>query len=165
MTTEPRILVVGTGDTKADELLFMQGCIEKAGGVPVMMDASVLGEPPYHPDHDRHAVAAEAGTTIEAIAAGGDENTAMTAMARGASQLAAELEEAGAIDGFIGLGGTMGTDLALDVALALPLGVPKLVVSTVAHSHLIPPERVAPDLMAILWAGGLYGAFFVTVAT
>jgi uncharacterized protein (UPF0261 family) len=51
----------------------------------------------------------------------------------------------------------MGTDLALDVALALPLGVPKFVVSTIAYSHLVPPERIATDLMMILWAGGLYG--------
>jgi uncharacterized protein (UPF0261 family) len=51
----------------------------------------------------------------------------------------------------------MGTDLAFDVAAALPLGVPKVVVSTVAHSHLIPPERITPDLIMVLWAGGLYG--------
>jgi uncharacterized protein (UPF0261 family) len=55
------------------------------------------------------------------------------------------------------LGGSMGTDLALDVAAVLPLGVPKFVVSTIAYSHLLPPERIAPDLMMILWAGGLYG--------
>jgi uncharacterized protein (UPF0261 family) len=109
------------------------------------------------PDHDRHAVAASAGTTIEAIAASGDENTAMTLMAKGAANLARSLHERGAIDGMIALGGTMGTDLALDVALALPLGVPKFVVSTIAYSHLVPPERIAGDLMMILWAGGLYG--------
>jgi uncharacterized protein (UPF0261 family) len=57
----------------------------------------------------------------------------------------------------ISLGGTMGTDLALDVAVALPLGVPKYIVSTVAFSALIPPERLAPDVQMILWAGGLYG--------
>jgi uncharacterized protein (UPF0261 family) len=55
------------------------------------------------------------------------------------------------------LGGSMGTDLALDVAAALPLGVPKVVLSTIAHSHLIAPERVTPDLTMMLWAGGLYG--------
>ena len=51
----------------------------------------------------------------------------------------------------------MGTDLALDVANALPLGVPKVVLSTIAYSHLIPPERIPPDLIMRLWAGGLYG--------
>jgi len=156
-TTTARILVIGTGDTKSDELLFMAERIRSAGGEPVMMDVGVLGDPPYLPDHDKHAVAAAAGTTIAAIVESGDENTAMTAMAAGASSLARALHDGGAIDGVIALGGTMGTDLALDVALALPLGVPKFVVSTIAYSHLIPPERIATDLMMILWAGGLYG--------
>jgi len=152
-----RILVIGTGDTKADELLFMRERIEAVGGVAVMMDVSVLGDPPYRPEHDRHAVAQAADTTIEAIIASGDENTAMTLMALGASRLARSLYDQGAIEGFIALGGSMGTDLALDVALALPLGAPKFVVSTIAYSHLLPPERIATDLMMILWAGGLYG--------
>ena len=81
----------------------------------------------------------------------------MSLMARGAANLARELAENDAIDGVIAIGGTMGTDLALDVALVLPLGMPKFVVSTIAFSHLIPPERIAADLMMILWAGGLYG--------
>lgn len=153
----PRILVIGTGDTKADELDFMRAKVEEAGGAPLMLDVSVLGDPPYVPEHDKHAVAAAAGTTIPAIVASGDENSAMTLMAEGAARLTKRLHDAGEIDGFIALGGTMGTDLALDVALALPLGVPKFVVSTIAYSHLLPPERIATDLMMILWAGGLYG--------
>jgi uncharacterized protein (UPF0261 family) len=112
---------------------------------------------PNAPDHDKHAVAAAADTTIQAIIGSGDENSAMTLMAAGAARLTKQLHQQGAIDGVIALGGTMGTDLALDVALALPLGVPKFVVSTIAYSHLIPPGRIATDLMMILWAGGLYG--------
>ncbi|WP_439615119.1 Tm-1-like ATP-binding domain-containing protein [Shinella sp.] len=153
----PRILVIGTGDTKADELSFMRERIEAVDGRAVMMDVSVLGDPPYRPEHDRHAVAQAAGTTIDVIANSGDENSAMTLMALGAARLARTLYDRGEIDGVIALGGTMGTDLALDVALALPLGVPKFVVSTIAYSHLVPPDRIATDLMMILWAGGLYG--------
>lgn len=156
-TDHPRILLIGTGDTKADELLFMRERIEAVGGRAIMMDVSVLGDPPYRPEQDKHKVATAAGTTIAAIAASGNENTAMTAMAQGAANLARSLHGRGAIDGMLALGGTMGTDLALDAALALPLGVPKFVVSTIAFSHLIPPERIATDLMMILWAGGLYG--------
>ncbi len=63
----------------------------------------------------------------------------------------------GKFDGVIVLGGTMGTDLALDLCAALPLGVPKYIVSTVSFSPLIPPERLAADVQMILWAGGLYG--------
>lgn len=153
----PAILLIGTGDTKAEELSYMAERIQDAGGRAVLMDVSILGDPPYIPEFDKHAVAAAASTTIEAIAASGDENTAMAAMALGASTLARQLHDQGEIDGALILGGTMGTDLALDVALALPLGVPKFVVSTISYSHLVPPERVAADLMMILWAGGLYG--------
>lgn len=153
----PRILIIGTGDTKAAEILFMQECIGAAGGRPILMDVSVLGDPPYRPDHDKHAVATAAGSTIAEIADSGDENSAMTAMARGAAQLTRHLYDTDEIDGVIAIGGSMATDLALDVTLALPPGVPKVIVSTIAFSHLIPPERIAPDLMMILWAGGLYG--------
>jgi uncharacterized protein (UPF0261 family) len=71
--------------------------------------------------------------------------------------LASQLHAEGRIHGLLALGGTMGTDLAFDVAAALPIGVPKVVLSTVAYSHLIPPERITPDLIMVLWAGGLYG--------
>jgi len=81
----------------------------------------------------------------------------MQIMARGASLLAARLYGEGLFDGVILLGGSMGTDLALDVTSALPLGVPKYIVSTVAFSPLIPADRLAADTQMILWAGGLYG--------
>lgn len=156
-TTRPRILLIGTGDTKADELRFMQDQIVRARGEPILLDVSVLNDPPYRPHYDKHAVASAARTSIEEIAASGDENSAMVLMAEGAANLSRKLAENDAIDAVIAIGGTMGTDLALDVARALPIGMPKLVVSTVAFSHLIPPERIAADLMMILWAGGLYG--------
>lgn len=153
----PSILVIGTGDTKSDELQFMAGIISQAGGKPVMVDVSILSDPPYRPDYTRHDIAKSAGTTIDAIIGSGDEHSAMAQMSAGAAALVRMLHEAGKADGVIVLGGSMGTDLALDVAAALPLGVPKFVVSTIAYSHLVPPERIAPDLMMILWAGGLYG--------
>ncbi|MBB2971567.1 Tm-1-like ATP-binding domain-containing protein [Mesorhizobium sp. RMAD-H1] len=157
MEEAPKILVIGTGDTKADELEFIRESIERAGGRSLMLDISILGDPPYAPEYDKHSVAAAAGTTISAIIRSGDENSAMTLMSDGASRLARDLHERGEIDGMLAIGGTMGTDLALDVALQLPIGTPKFIVSTIAYSHLIPPERIAPDLMMILWAGGLYG--------
>ena len=67
--TAPNILVIGTGDTKADEITFIARKIRDAGGIPVLMDVSILGDPPYMPEHDKHAVAAAAGHTIEEIIA------------------------------------------------------------------------------------------------
>ena len=157
MSEAPRILLIGTADTKAEELLFMKQCIEDGGGTVMVMDVGVLGAPPFVPEIRNAQVAEAAGTTLDAVVALGDENLAMTKMAEGAVALVLDLYAQGRVHGVLALGGTMGTDLALDVTAALPLGLPKFVVSTVAFSHLIPPERLAPDLMMILWAGGLYG--------
>ena len=151
------ILLVGTADTKRDELAFMRAQLQAQGADCLLMDVGVLaaGDVPVDITHDEVALAA--GSSLAAVVASGDENTAMTTMAAGAALIAARLQAEGRIHGLLALGGTMGTDLAFDVAAALPLGVPKVLVSTVAYSHLIPPERVTPELIMVLWAGGLYG--------
>ncbi|MES2435867.1 MAG: Tm-1-like ATP-binding domain-containing protein [Pseudomonadota bacterium] len=152
-----RILIVGTYDTKDDELTYLAEVIRKQGGAALTMDVSVLGDPKMPTDWSKHDVVAEAGTTIDAIIAAEDENVAMQAMARGGAALAARLYREGRFDGVLVLGGSMGTDLALDLCAALPLGVPKYVVSTISFSPMIPPARLAADIQMILWAGGLYG--------
>ena len=151
------ILVVGTYDTKDDELSYLAGRIKALDGGVVTMDVSVLGDPSTPCDVSKHGVAGAAESSIQAAIDSGDENHAMQIMAKGASSLASDLHSRGEIDGVIILGGTMGTDLALDVCQALPLGVPKYVVSTVSFSPLIPADRLSPDIQMILWAGGLYG--------
>ena len=151
------ILVVGTFDTKDDELNYMASRIRDQGGKVMSMDVSVLGDPADPCNISKHDVAKAADSSIQAAIDSGDENTAMQIMAKGASHKASDLHNAGQIDGVIILGGTMGTDLALDVCQALPLGVPKYVVSTVSFSPLIPADRLSPDIQMILWAGGLYG--------
>lgn len=156
-SARPGILVIGTGDTKSDELQFMASIIAEAGGQPLMMDVSILGDPPYEPNYTKHDIASACGRTIQEVIDSGDENTAIALMAEGATALVKKLYEKNAFDGVIVLGGSMGTDLALDVCASLPFGVPKFIVSTIAYSHLIPPERIPPDLMMILWSGGLYG--------
>ncbi|WP_395345880.1 Tm-1-like ATP-binding domain-containing protein [Variovorax sp. UC122_21] len=157
MSKVPTVLLIGTADTKSAELLFMRECIEAGGGRVAVMDVGVLDGAPFVPEITNAEVAAAAGRSVAEVAASGDENSAMTLMARGAAKLAARWHAEGRIDGLLALGGTMGTDLALEVAQALPLGVPKVVVSTIAYSHLLPPERIPPDLIMVLWAGGLYG--------
>jgi uncharacterized protein (UPF0261 family) len=153
----PRVLVVGTVDTKSDEIAFLCEQVRAAGGQALVMDVGVLGSGRITPDVGNTEVAAAAGCTLQQVIDSGDENSAMQRMATGASALAARMHAQGCIDGLLVLGGTMGTDLALDVASALPLGVPKVVLSTVSFSPLLPPERLPPDLMMVLWAGGLYG--------
>jgi uncharacterized protein (UPF0261 family) len=157
VTEAPCILVTGTWDTKDAELGYMRDVIIGQGGRVLTMDVSVLADPSQPTDISKHQVAEAAGTSIAAAIAAEDENAAMQIMATGAAALAAKMHAEGRIQGVIVLGGTMGTDLALDLCSALPLGVPKYVVSTVSFSPMLPPERLPADIQMILWAGGLYG--------
>ena len=165
MSDAKTILVIGTYDTKDAELNFVCDCIRELGGNVISMDVSVLGDPDAPTDISKHQVAEAAGKTIQDAIDSGDENHAMQIMAQGAAKLTANLHASGKIHGMLALGGTMGTDLALDCARALPIGVPKYVVSTVAFSALIPPDRLSADIQMILWAGGLYGLNDICMAT
>ena len=157
MTAEKTILVIGTYDTKSDELDYLAHRIRDGGGKVVTMDVSVLGEPKAPTDISKHEVAEAAGKTIQDAIEAGDENLAMQIMAAGAAALTRQFHATGRIDAMVAMGGSMGTDLALDCANALPLGVPKYVISTISFSPLIPPGRLSADIQMILWAGGLYG--------
>ena len=157
MNPPPTILLVGTADTKSDELAELRRRVQDQGAAVLLMDVGVLAAGHVPVDIGNADVAAAAGRTLQQVVYAGDENAAMSCMAEGAAVLASRLHAEGRIQGLLALGGTMGTDLAFDVAAALPLGVPKVIVSTVAYSHLIPPERITPDLIMVLWAGGLYG--------
>ena len=165
MSDARTILVIGTYDTKDAELNFVCDRIRRLGGNVISMDVSVLGDPEAPADISKHQVAAAAGKTIQDAVDSGDENHAMQIMAEGAAKLTADLHASGRIHGMLAMGGTMGTDLALDCARALPIGVPKYVISTVAFSALIPPERLSADIQMILWAGGLYGLNDICMAT
>lgn len=151
------ILVIGTFDTKDDELTYLIRRIEAQGGKVLSMDVSVLGDPAEPTDISKHDVIGAVGETIEGLVALGEEGAAFEKMSAGAALTTRRLHDAGRFDAMIALGGTMGTDLALDCAQALPIGVPKYIVSTVAGSPLIAAERMAADVQFILWAGGLYG--------
>lgn len=155
--TEHTILIVGTYDTKDSELIYLASIIRAQGANVLIMDVSVLGDPSQPTDISKHEVTQAAGKTIQQAIDLKDENLAMQIMAKGSSMLTVKLYGEGKFSGVLVLGGTMGTDVALDVCAALPLGVPKYIVSTVSFSPLIPPERLAADVQMILWAGGLYG--------
>ena len=151
------ILVIGTFDTKNDELAYLIGKIRDQGGQVLTMDVSVLGDTDQPIDITKHDVAAAVGETIDGLISLGEEGEAFEKMSAGAAATTLKAYKDGKFDGMIALGGTMGTDLALDCAQALPIGVPKYIVSTVAGSPLIAADRMAADVQFILWAGGLYG--------
>mgnify|MGYP000246369457 CR=1 FL=1 len=99
--TLPRILIVGTVDTKSDEIGFMREQVQVAGGAPLVMDVGVLAKGRMVPDITNAEVAQAAGVTLQQVMDSGDENSAMALMAKGASALAVHLYLDKRIDGLL----------------------------------------------------------------
>ncbi|MCY4070866.1 MAG: Tm-1-like ATP-binding domain-containing protein [Chloroflexi bacterium] len=129
------IIVIGTLDTKGQEIAFVRDLIAERGHQPVVVDSGVLGEPAIEATISRHGVAAAAGTSIEAVLARGDKNNAISTMAQGVTAIASRLHAEGKLDGVIALGGVQGTVIGTAAMRGLPVGVPKVMVSTVANGQ------------------------------
>ncbi|MBX9584122.1 MAG: Tm-1-like ATP-binding domain-containing protein [Gemmataceae bacterium] len=126
------VLLVGTLDTKGVEVGYVRDRLRTAGLPVLVLDAGVLGPPAFAADIPREQVFAAAGTTAEAVRAAGDRGRAVTLAAEGAAKLAAELHRDGQLSGVLSLGGSAGTAIGTAAMRALPVGVPKLMVSTMA---------------------------------
>ena len=127
------IALLGALDTKGAEYGFARQCIEARGHRTLLIDVGVLGPPLVQPDVTREEVARAAG--VDARGPGGgssDRGEAMAAMSRGAAALVPRLYAEGRFDAIMALGGGGGTSIACAAMRALPLGVPKVMVSTVA---------------------------------
>ncbi|MBM4418514.1 MAG: UPF0261 family protein [Chloroflexi bacterium] len=132
------VAIVAALDTKGEEAGLIRDVILAGGARTHVIDVGVQGAPRIHADTTRDEVAAAAGEEIGALAAGGDKGKAMAAMTVGAGVVAARLYREGRIDGVIGIGGSAGTAIATSAMRALPVGVPKLCVSTVASGDTRP---------------------------
>ncbi len=124
--------VFGALDTKGTEIAFLTREIEQRGHRPVVVDAGVLGSPAFEPAVSRAEVAEAGGARLEALVAQGDRGRAVAAMADGAAEIARRLHAAGRIDAALGVGGGAGTSIGTAAMRALPLGIPKVMVSTMA---------------------------------
>ncbi len=126
----PTVLIVGTLDTKGDELGFAAARLRDAGVDVLVADAGTAG-PPHglEPDISAAELASEVGADLASL---DDRGRAVGTMADAAAALAARLHAEGRIDGVFGAGGSGNTTIACAAMRALPVGVPKLVVSTLA---------------------------------
>lgn len=134
----PTILLIGTLDTKGREFAFVRELIEANGCGVLMMDAGVMEGMGEGADIPPEAVAEAGGASLEALRDRGDRGLAVEAMMRGVRVLAQDLFAAGRFDAVLGLGGGGGTMIATAAMQALPVGVPKLMVSTVVASDVRP---------------------------
>ncbi|MBP1632948.1 MAG: hypothetical protein H6Q11_1236, partial [Acidobacteria bacterium] len=129
------VALLGTLDTKGAEYGFLREQVRAAGCETVLIDAGIMGEPPLAPDITRQQVAAAAGEDVAALAAAGDRGAAVAAMARGAAEILSGLFAGGRLHGLLGMGGSGATSLVGLASRVLPVGVPKLIVSTVASGN------------------------------
>jgi uncharacterized protein (UPF0261 family) len=130
------IALLGAMDTKGREYAFLKACIETRGMRTLVIDVGTLEKPGLAPDISREAVAEAGGADAGELAAKKDRGAAAAAMSRGAAALLPKLHAQGKFDGVIALGGTGGTSVACAAMWALPFGVPKVMVSTVAGTDV-----------------------------
>jgi uncharacterized protein (UPF0261 family) len=132
------VALVGTLDTKGPDFAFLAGRLRGAGADVIVVDAGT-GEPDgLTPDIDGDAVAAAAGTTRAELRNARDRGRAVTEMGRGAAAVITDLVARGAVSGVLSAGGSGGSSIAAQVMAALPVGLPKLLVSTMASGDVSP---------------------------
>jgi uncharacterized protein (UPF0261 family) len=132
------VVLLGTLDTKGREYAFLKERLLEHGVEVTVVDAGVHEPAGLEPDVPRDEVARAAGADVDALAAAGDRGGAVTAMAEGAEQVVLGLYARGELDGILALGGSGGSSIAARAMRALPVGVPKLLVSTVASGDTRP---------------------------
>lgn len=138
---KPPVLLIGTFDTKGDEYGFVHSAIAARGHGIVTMDLGVLDagqDPPFPVDVTAEQVAAAGGAVLASLRERRDRGPAVTAMQAGARALIRELFRTQRFGGVLGLGGGGGTTMITAAMRELPVGVPKLMVSTMASGNTAP---------------------------
>jgi len=130
------VALLGALDTKGAEYAFVKQCIEARGHRTLLIDVGVLGPPRIEPDVSREEVARAAGVELAALVEKKDRGEAVAAMSRGAAVVVPRLYAEKKFDAVMALGGGGGTSVACGAMRALPLGVPKVMVSTVAGTDV-----------------------------
>jgi len=132
------IVILGTMDTKGREMKFLKEEIEKRGHSALVLDTGVMGKPYFEPDIAREEVTAAGGMKYKELMKNPTRELASPLMSRGATKIMKKLLGEGKVHGIMSLGGTQGTTLATAVMRELPMGFPKLMVSTMASGNTAP---------------------------
>ncbi|MGW6945903.1 Tm-1-like ATP-binding domain-containing protein [Streptomyces xanthophaeus] len=132
------VVLVGTLDTKGVEYGWLRERLLRAGVEVVLVDTGIMGEPRVPADVPREEVARAAGAELSELRAAADRGAAVTTMAQGAEATLSRLYAEGRLHGVLAIGGSGGTSIASRAMRALPLGVPKLMVSSMASGDVAP---------------------------
>ncbi len=132
------IVLVGALDTKGAEFQFVRELLQAQGRETILVDFGILGDPPVVPDVSSDEVARAGGSSIAELRHKADKTLAMRTMSDGLAKVVADLYAAGRLGGILGMAGSGGTAIATAGMRALPTGVPKLMVSTIAAGDIAP---------------------------
>ena len=132
------IIVLATLDTKGQEAQFVKEEIERRNHRVVVIDTAVVGKAYFQADIFREEVAEEGGRSLSKLLENPERKVAAPIMAKGAKAIVLKLATESNADGIISMGGTQGTTLATEVMRALPVGFPKVMVSTMASGNTAP---------------------------
>ncbi|OYD06655.1 Tm-1-like ATP-binding domain-containing protein [Paludifilum halophilum] len=141
------IAVVGALDTKGKDYAFVKQEIEKRGHHALLINTGILEAPYIEPDISSEQVAEASGVSLEELREKRDKSLAMSAMTKGVAVIVKELFEAGKIDAGFSMGGSNGTIIGTAALRALPIGVPKVMVSTVASGDTQPYVGISDVVM------------------
>jgi uncharacterized protein (UPF0261 family) len=133
-----KIVIVGTLDTKGEEFQYVKDIIEGEGLKTIVVDAGVLGEAYFEPDIKRSEVAEAGGQSIEELLEAEDRGKSMEVMSEGTAKIVENLHAEGKVAGIISLGGSAGTTIGTTAMKKLPVGIPKVMVSTLASGDTRP---------------------------
>ena len=157
------IAICATLDTKGEEASFVADVIRNRGYAPLFLDTGILGEPTVAAGVTRDEIAAAEGTTIKDILARSDKNAAIEAMANGAATVCATRYAEGALHGVIGIGGVQGSVISTRAMQALPIGVPKVMLSAVANGKAVfGPYVGSKDVTIMHSVADILGLNFLT---
>ena len=126
------VVAPGAFDTKGTDYEFLVGRIRAHGVNVLTVDFGVMGDPPFTPDVSSADVARAAGVDLSVLRQSKDKTRAMRAMAEGLARVLSRLHEERRLDGVCGMGGSGSTSILSAGIRGLPIGVPKLLISTVA---------------------------------
>jgi uncharacterized protein (UPF0261 family) len=126
------VVLVGALDTKGEDVRFSRNILVARGLDTIVVNFGVVGDPPFEPDVSADDVARAGGRTLAELRASGDKAAAMQVMQQGLKKVVKDLYDAGRLGGILGMGGGAGTSLACAAMRELPIGVPKVMASTLA---------------------------------
>jgi uncharacterized protein (UPF0261 family) len=132
------VAVIGAMDTKGSDYAFIKKEIEQRGYRTLIINTGILGDPTLEPDVTASQVAKAGGFTLEELRKRKDKSIAMNVMTKGIAITMKKLFEKGQIHAGFSMGGTNGTIIGSAGLRALPIGVPKVMVSTVAAGDTLP---------------------------